>query len=1159
MPPYNGNGAKRDFSKCSERRWISIHVSLCSEERAWLSIFIIALCIPSILLIVCSDAQAEITSSWPQWGYDSNNTRRAYIHGEFDFNDISEVWNGTIDDEVIASGIIASDVTGDSYPEIIFGTKSGNILVLSTSTGEVLGAMKVSNRALRSTPVASDFDLDGITELVFGTVDGEIKCIEWYSQKVEWTIVIGSGMDCSATLADVVGDKRPEIFIGAYNGTMYCITPEGDIAWEYPTGYHMSNTSAAIGDIYGNGSLACVFDTGYIEWGSTGGPPSPYVYYLDAATGEILGRYHSRGWASSQVLLADIDGDGILETIIDDDRVVAIKGINDSVLWSFNGEEAGSRFYKSFACGFFNNSTTPSIIATSGLFDNVVALFDGPTGHMTELRGLKQPPVCLADMDGDGHDDVITSISILHGDNLKGITRLGGAWRWNSGLVVVDLDLDGYAEICRVTPVDNGTWVTAWDSLFRQEFTAKIMTPDGEPAVFYAGLNDPMNLTIDIGNVTSRSEIASIEIIIDPDDVRGRFIADVPNATVHTDLITYSIILHESDILLKDGIYRIILSLSFNWSFEPVDNLSIFIDVHTRRPGIKQFFLPEVLRVEHGVVLIGDPELVGEVHGAIPPHGWCFPQEKLELTGLRLVYRGTDALVPPVEAGQVLVKDSEGRQWRILMTIDGAIVLKLEAPGFDVESLVLRASPAPEVAGAVGYGSKEFLLGVDGTPPRATDVFPGDEWFGVERLVVGLVVEDGNGSGPDAGSVRYQLILPGSTPAEDWTSPMSIGLDPPRLVVRTWLDLPDGISTLSWRVEDLAGNVATYGPFLLHMDTGNLTFRNPLPIFWVTTTTPKVSIEAVEVGGSLIDGSSVNYSVSTSGLGGFGPWMRTSMYKSNRTVRLEEVMSLAEGPDNWVMWRASDLAGHMLVSSPQQVLVDTQPPLITDVRPGPTQVRDGPLVELEAHIVDPLSKVDPSTVSVAISLGDADVNPMALTWTAISNVTALGDVLECVFMTEMPEGCENYVFWRAMDRAGNGFHVSGPHRVWMNGRPEISDVLPEEEDVVFKGDRLSLAIEASDPDSDPLDVRWYVDGMEIAGSGLDAEHLVNRTGDLSIKVVVTDGHNHSVSRAWTVQAIERPSPRPDTFLLAFLLLVIILVLVVVLLYHRYRKMRGTRT
>lgn len=355
------------------------------------------------------------------------------------------------------------------------------------------------------------------------------------------------------------------------------------------------------------------------------------------------------------------------------------------------------------------------------------------------------------------------------------------------------------------------------------------------------------------------------------------------------------------------------------------------------------------------------------------------------------------------------------------------------------------------------------------------------------------------------------------------SSPESIILDLGRLRGRIGLTLPDGTSGLRWQAEDHAGNTATSDVIVINIDTGNLTFRNPRPSFWVNTIEPLVTIEVVEVGGSEIDGDSIEFSISTAGITAFGPWVKASRYPNGRVIQTAELIELIEGSDNWVMWRASDLAGHTLLSSPQRILIDTHPPEIVDVRPGPDDISDGPLINLTSRVLDPLSKVNLSTISIALATGQDDFDPFSLEWSMVSITSVDDHEFVCHKILEIPEGQNNLVWWRASDQAGNGYHISGPHRVWVNSAPFINSTTPDDGEVVVNGRTVEVAVEVWDPDSDPLTVLWFVDD-DLLGDGETHMYTVNRTGDITIRVEVFDGHNHTVTDEWVLQAIDPPSP-----------------------------------
>lgn len=184
-------------------------------------------------------------------------------------------------DYVPGSAIAVGDITGDDIPEIV--TESYYGLHAFTHDGFLMPGFPYYPGTGRvfsySTPVLADIDGDGLREIICG----------------DHSIVNSSGA----------------IHIVRHDGTAFPGWPKYTSYWVYGP--------PSVGDINSDGLLDVIVGDQTLS-----ATPQNQVYAWTAMTGEMLPGFPITGvWAvNSQVILADIDGDGMIELMFDDNTSV---------------------------------------------------------------------------------------------------------------------------------------------------------------------------------------------------------------------------------------------------------------------------------------------------------------------------------------------------------------------------------------------------------------------------------------------------------------------------------------------------------------------------------------------------------------------------------------------------------------------------------------------------------------------------------------------------------------------------------------------------------------------------------------------------------------------------------------------------------------------
>jgi len=235
------------------------------------------------------------------------------------------------------------DADGDGAAEIIYGTDNGNVYCLS-GLGEVKWRYTEREGPFgRSGVNLADLDGDGRAEVLLTrsntgldrglvALDGSTGAFKWHSPTAMQGYV-------SNAVVDLDGDGRLEVLHADKGNWVYCTNADGSERWRAELAGRGIFWAPAVGDVTGDGSpdiVVCVRDTD---------PEVRANVFLLDASGGVRSRAALGANANASPVLADLDGDGALETIVCTSRPNGVQALRwggaGSVQWaSMRGDSA---------------------------------------------------------------------------------------------------------------------------------------------------------------------------------------------------------------------------------------------------------------------------------------------------------------------------------------------------------------------------------------------------------------------------------------------------------------------------------------------------------------------------------------------------------------------------------------------------------------------------------------------------------------------------------------------------------------------------------------------------------------------------------------------------------------------------------------------------
>jgi hypothetical protein len=262
--------------------------------------------------------------------------------------------------DTYGDGFSTGDLNGDGDPDIAFGTKNGQVIVLNGSNGQELFTHRITSEEA-SEPLSVDvvdIDDDGIMEIV------------------------------AAGKGDASNDWR---------GIVYVLDGDGEEMW-VARSTHNEVVDLAYGDLDGDGDTDVVASAGTYPW--AGGE----VILLDGATGEqvwiqSLGGGHGRG-----IDAQDVDGDGDYEIAVEnyDNKVFLLDGRTGDILWS----RSKTWYGRDVVIGDVDHDGIYEIISGAG---HVVAFDPEGNREWTAPKEDEGMNISVEDITGDGLNEVVFS------------------------------------------------------------------------------------------------------------------------------------------------------------------------------------------------------------------------------------------------------------------------------------------------------------------------------------------------------------------------------------------------------------------------------------------------------------------------------------------------------------------------------------------------------------------------------------------------------------------------------------------------------------------------------------------------------------------------------------------------------------------------------
>lgn len=432
-------------------------------------------------------------------------------------------WSSTYDDCYSFSSPRAVDLNNDDVLDIVLGagidgeSVDNGFLAINGVNGETLWSIPSDNQIFGSASFLN-INNDGIPDIIIGGRDAILKAIDGSTGASIWDFYTDTttppgdngywNFYNSQVIADQDGDGTEDILVA--NGGNHALPnfetdrPPGhlmvisgatgtELAFAQVPDGKETYMSPLIADFDDNGVLDVIFGTGgeFIE-GSLWRTTLTDVMNNDLSGATELLASETNGFIAPPSLV-DINLDGTTDVIVNayDGRVVAISGLDNSILWA--QEVPGTQTNSSPAIGFFNDDSIPDVFSTYAVgqapaFTSFIQLMiDGATGNRVwegDLGIFHFSSPLVYDVNEDGIDEVILSYNEKEGDdffnsivsidfNASSTTLIVGpnpGVNINSTPWIGNMDQDGILDLVSLRSIGT-TFATAEDGIYIDKYS----------------------------------------------------------------------------------------------------------------------------------------------------------------------------------------------------------------------------------------------------------------------------------------------------------------------------------------------------------------------------------------------------------------------------------------------------------------------------------------------------------------------------------------------------------------------------------------------------------------------------------------------------------------------------------------------------------------
>ena len=433
--------------------------------------------------------------------------------------------------------------------------------------------------------------------------------------------------------------------------------------------------------------------------------------------------------------------------------------------------------------------------------------------------------------------------------------------------------------------------------------------------------------------------------------------------------------------------------------------------------------------------------------------------------------------------------------------------------------------------------SDDYNLKIDIMKPSFSNPKPElSFWNNITQIQCGISIFDGQ-SKINIDSIRYSISTSGPDNFGKWCK---VNLkyynqtEYTNLIIEVNETFNEGMDNyIRWLAYDNAGNFIISDNYPVLIDITGCTFHNPIPQQeWINNLDVVCGIIINDSFGSGVNITTIEYAISNDGIDNFRKWTNKNLeivklnYSYQTQTRSDDLIKsnpvsvqalvfvdiFYEGEENYIIWRAKDVAGNSYtLGGPYKVNIDLSPLDFFNPIPKPDIMQYDLNHQCQITIKDiGGSGVNPISIEFRSSInGKSDFSPWKSSGISYSKNR---DNYRFLISSTFYPGKANYMQWRCKDNAGNGPFESEQFRIIINSPPVPIISYPKLTEDYYEKENITFdSLKSTDPDpEDSLIFYWE---SNISGFLSNYPHFKENLmpGMHNITLYVSDGHNHNIS------------------------------------------------
>ncbi|MCK5561411.1 MAG: hypothetical protein KAJ51_12480, partial [Thermoplasmata archaeon] len=425
----------------------------------------------------------------------------------------------------------------------------------------------------------------------------------------------------------------------------------------------------------------------------------------------------------------------------------------------------------------------------------------------------------------------------------------------------------------------------------------------------------PYTFQINVTDHNGLNDLENILLILDPNDKNLQYYwSRIDNEFItKRDPNNYTILSSEST-AYNDGAktWTLEFEIIFNWTYpdENLTNCKVNIESNSLvNKFIGNYF--NIYKVENDLNFIGNTTANGEYQHELSKNDWVRGSEKIQWGGLKVVYEDTIDIYPPNDAFSVTIWDNEGDFW-VDTASSGEDISITSTSDIQTDLNEIYTVNISDVPDYCDLSYVKFPLKIDADNATFDNSTPSpDIWFTSKNVSCSIEITDNGGSGVNSSLIDYSISIDNGVSWSEWLAP-EIFEDIDKIVCSAEPTFDDGDSNLiRWCANDMVGNLNISNNYRISIDTVNVTFKNATPSENEWQPDPMVICNiTIEDYHSGVDASSIEFSTSTSGIWSYGNWVSAKQTIDGIKVNVSVDPTFEEGDNNYIRWRAKDVAGN---------------------------------------------------------------------------------------------------------------------------------------------------------------------------------------------------------------------------------------------------------